>query len=200
MDEQRWVKSNVSRLTGELQGAASLAEFGQRLLSGLVPMLGGGVAGLLPVRRNLGRLQRVAAYGLAECAAPPARFGSAKGWLASARTSESVVTLTNLPPDYFRIASGLGQAAPVQAVALPLLSKDALLGVLEVASFRAFNTQETVAARRSAAGGGDEPGNPAAQSSHAGVARPDAGTGAASSRNKRRNWSAPSTRPRKPPR
>ena len=25
MDEQRWVKSNVSRLTGELQGAASLA-------------------------------------------------------------------------------------------------------------------------------------------------------------------------------
>ena len=45
MDEQRWVKSNVSRLTGELQGAASLAEFGQRLLSGLVPMLGGGVAG-----------------------------------------------------------------------------------------------------------------------------------------------------------
>jgi HAMP domain-containing protein len=46
MDEQRWVKSNASQLTGELQGAASLAEFGQRLVSGLVPMLGGGVAGL----------------------------------------------------------------------------------------------------------------------------------------------------------
>ena len=33
-------------------------------------------------------------------------------------------------------------AAPVQAVASPLLSKDTLLGVLEIASFRAFNSQE----------------------------------------------------------
>ena len=45
MEDQRWVKSNISRLTGELQGAASLAEFGDRLLSGLVPMVGGGIAG-----------------------------------------------------------------------------------------------------------------------------------------------------------
>ena len=47
MEDQRWVKSNVATLTGELQGAATLAEFGERLLSGLVPALGGGVAGLL---------------------------------------------------------------------------------------------------------------------------------------------------------
>ena len=46
MDEQRWVKSSAATLTGDLQGAASLAEFGQRLVSGLVPLLGGGVAGL----------------------------------------------------------------------------------------------------------------------------------------------------------
>src|SRR6266850_5478164 len=32
MDEQRWVKANMSRVTGALQSAASLAEFGQRLL------------------------------------------------------------------------------------------------------------------------------------------------------------------------
>src|SRR5262245_53608789 len=31
MDEQRWVKSNTAKLTSELQGATSLAEFGQRL-------------------------------------------------------------------------------------------------------------------------------------------------------------------------
>src|SRR4029077_3298972 len=45
MDEQRWGKANVSRVTGALQGAPSLAEFGQLLLSDLVPMLGGGAAG-----------------------------------------------------------------------------------------------------------------------------------------------------------
>ena len=45
MEEQRWVKANIAKLTGALQGAPSHAEFGQRLLSGLVPVLGGGVAG-----------------------------------------------------------------------------------------------------------------------------------------------------------
>src|SRR5208283_1362790 len=45
MEGQRWVKSNAAKLTGDLQGAGSFAEFGQRLVSGLVPMLGGGVAG-----------------------------------------------------------------------------------------------------------------------------------------------------------
>ena len=54
MEEQRWVKTNAAKLTGELQGATSLAEFGQRLLSGLVPVLGGGVAGFYTARNRPG--------------------------------------------------------------------------------------------------------------------------------------------------
>src|SRR4029078_12742493 len=41
-EQQRWVKANVSRLAGELQTADSVEEFGTRLLSSLVPALGGG--------------------------------------------------------------------------------------------------------------------------------------------------------------
>jgi HAMP domain-containing protein len=44
MEDQRWVKTHVAALIADLQGAATLAEFGERLLSGLVPALGGGVA------------------------------------------------------------------------------------------------------------------------------------------------------------
>ena len=142
MDEQRWVKSNVSRLTGELQGAASLAEFGQRLLSGVVPMLGGGIAGFYVFDETLGHLQRVAAYGLADTSDAASSIRLGEGLVGQCAHERKVIALTNLPPDYFRIASGLGQAAPLQAMALPALSKDALLGVLEVASFRPFNTQE----------------------------------------------------------
>ena len=45
-------------------------------------------------------------------------------------------------PDYLQIESGLGTAAPVQTMALPLVSKDALLGVLEIAGFRALEGRE----------------------------------------------------------
>ena len=142
MDQQRWVKSNISRLTGELQGAASLAEFGDRLLSGLVPMVGGGIAGFYVFNEKTRELQRVSVYGLAEAsdAASSVRLG--EGLVGQCAHERKATTLTNLPPGYFRIGSGLGQAAPLQATALPALSKDAVLGVLEVASFRTFNTQE----------------------------------------------------------
>jgi len=142
MDEQRWVKSSVSTLTRALQSASSRAEFGKRLLSGLVPMLGGGVAGFYVLDDRLGQLQRVAAYGLAEASgAGSIRIG--EGLVGQCAQERTVVALEHLPPDYLRITSGLGQAAPVHAVALPLVSKDALLGVLEVASFRRFTARET---------------------------------------------------------
>ena len=45
--------------------------------------------------------------------------------------------------DLYRvIASGVGGAAPIQAVAWPLVCAGTLLGVLEVATLRAFNSQE----------------------------------------------------------
>ncbi|MFN0126973.1 MAG: response regulator [Verrucomicrobiales bacterium] len=142
MHEQRWVKSHASKLMGELQGAATLAEFGQRLVSGLVPLLGGGVAGFYLFEENPDRLERIAAYGLAEGGNSAAAFGMGAGLVGQCAQERKAVTLTNLPPDYLRIASGLGAAAPVQAVASPLLSKDVLLGVLEFATFRSFQAQE----------------------------------------------------------
>jgi signal transduction histidine kinase/CheY-like chemotaxis protein/HAMP domain-containing protein len=142
MDQQRWVKSNISRLTGELQGAASLAEFGDRLLSGLVPMVGGGIAAFYVFDDQAGELQRVSAYGLTDASDTATSVRIAEGLVGQCAHERRAVTLTNLPPGYFRIASGLGQAAPLQATALPAMSKDAVLGVLEVASFRAFNPPE----------------------------------------------------------
>jgi len=142
MDEQRWVKSNASKLTGDLQGAASFAEFGQRLVSGLVPLLGGGVAGFYRFEENPGRLLRIAAYGLAEAAAAAESFRLGESLVGQCAQERKAVMLVRLPPDYLRITSGLGAAAPVQAVASPLLSKDTLLGVLEIATFRAFSSRE----------------------------------------------------------
>ena len=142
MDAQRWVKSNVTRLSGELQAASTRAEFGQRLLSGVVPLLGGGIAGFYVFDEALEQLRRVAAYGLVEASEParPIRLG--EGLVGVCARERQAITLTNLPPDYFRIASGLGQAAPLRATALPAMSTDALLGVLEVASFSPLNSQE----------------------------------------------------------
>ena len=142
MAEQRWIKSNAASLTGELQATASLAEFGQRFLSNLVPVLGGGVAGFHVLENGHARLRRVASYGVADDPDRVPSIRPGEGLVGQCALERKPVTLTDLPADYCRIASGVGQAAPVQAVAWPLMSQDSLLGVLEFASFRALNATE----------------------------------------------------------
>jgi len=142
MDQQRWVKASVSELTGGLQGGRSLAEFGDRLLSGLVPMVGGGIASFYLFDETQGRLRRVSAYGLVETAGSPGSFKVGEGLVGECARGLGVVTLTNLPANYLQIASGVGHAPPVQTTAFPVRSKDALLGVLEVASLRPFSERE----------------------------------------------------------
>ena len=150
MEDQRWVKSNVATLTGGLQGAATLAEFGERLLSGLVPALGGGVAAFYALEPGETRLRRIAHYGLAESAQAQEWIGLGEGLVGQCAREGKPVHLAGLPPDYLRISSGLGGAAPAQAGAWPLASRDALLAVIEVASFRALGARER-ALRRGAA-------------------------------------------------
>jgi len=142
MEQQRWVKTNAAKVTGALQGAASVPEFGERLLSNLVPMMGGGVAGLFVLETDKQILRRVAGYGLpghAEAAdVVPVGVGLA-GRCAAERTH---LALSGLPPEYPKVTSGLGGAPPLYAGAWPLKTDDSLLGVLEFASFGALGARE----------------------------------------------------------
>ena len=105
-------------------------------------MLGGGIAGFYVADEPPGHLHRVAAYGLADASDSANSIRPGEGLVGQCARERQAIALTNLPADYFRIASGLGQAAPLQSMALPVVSDAALLGVLEVATFRAVNGQQ----------------------------------------------------------
>ncbi|HET9332311.1 MAG TPA: response regulator [Gemmatimonadota bacterium] len=140
MDDQRWVKSQVSAITGDLQGATSFADFGERLLSGLVPLIGGGVASFYVFDESTHRLRKSATYGLPADAAAD-EVGLGEGLIGQCARDRRPVTLSGLPPDYLLIGSSVGTATPTFAKAWPVLLQDSLLGVCELASFQAFGSR-----------------------------------------------------------
>ena len=142
IEEQHWVKANTTALTTGLQGATSQAELAQRFVSGLVPVLGGGVAAFYLFEGDPGHLRRIATYGLKGGGTAGDSFRMGEGLPGQCAQERRPVTLTQLPPEYLKISSGLGQAPPYQAAAWPLVSQNTLLGVLEIASFRAFRPQD----------------------------------------------------------
>jgi signal transduction histidine kinase/DNA-binding response OmpR family regulator/HPt (histidine-containing phosphotransfer) domain-containing protein/HAMP domain-containing protein len=141
MDEQRWLKSHEATLSSSLHREVTLAGFAQTVLSNIVPLLGGGVAHLYQYDEGAGRLHRIASYGTA-AEGGAQDFALGEGLVGECARERKPVLLRDLPPDYLRIASGLGAASPSRVGAWPLLNQDALLAVLEFASFSELGRKE----------------------------------------------------------
>ncbi len=141
-DRERWVKERISRITTSLQATKSLESYGQRLLSGLVPELGGGVACLYFVDRTSGRLTLAATYGLASDAGIATELQPGERLPGLCAAERKPVQLSPIPPDYLRIASGMGSSTPRHIMACPVMAQTEVLAVLEFATFHDFSPRE----------------------------------------------------------
>ena len=128
MEEQRWIKANAAQISAELQTATTFAELGQHLVSGLVPALGGGVACLYAFEAAGQRVTLIASYGLGEGTEARQAFALGEGLVGQCARDRRPIALTDLPPGYLSISSGLGSAAPSSVVAWPLVSQTDILG------------------------------------------------------------------------
>src|SRR5262249_60732509 len=76
-------------------------------------------------------------------AAPRQSFTLGEGLVGQCAQDRQSVALTDLPPEYLGISSGLGSAAPSSVVAWPLVSQGEALGVVEFAWFRPLAAKGT---------------------------------------------------------
>ena len=67
------------------------------------------------------------------------RFDLGEGLVGQCALEKQKILLTNVPDDYIRISSGLGDALPQNILVLPVIFEGQVKGVLELASFDGFN-------------------------------------------------------------
>ncbi len=132
-DRQRWVKLCVNDISESLQDEGVLSTFAEVFLSKLVPLLGGGF-GAFHVRRQDGRFYLTGCYGGSTSRAGT-DYATDDGLIGQAAVERKAIVLTDLPPDYIHIRSGLGQSPPKVLAVVPLVSQDQVLAVVEVATF-----------------------------------------------------------------
>ena len=140
--EQDWLKTNLARFSRMLQGQRDLNAVGRLILSELAPVVAAqqAVFYVLPPGQKEGekeRLKLLASY--AERGSVTQEVSLGEGLVGQCAVETKKIHITNTPPDYIRISSGLGQAAPRSIIVLPVLFEKQLKGVLELASFERFN-------------------------------------------------------------
>jgi signal transduction histidine kinase/HAMP domain-containing protein/ActR/RegA family two-component response regulator len=140
--EQDWLKTNLARLSGLMQGHRDLATVASLVLSELAPLVSAQQGAFFLLRaENDGPtfLEFTAGYGIHDLTAIR-RFALGESLVGQAALDKRTILVTEGPPDYAAISSGLGSAAPTNLLVLPLLFEDQALGVIELASITEFTT------------------------------------------------------------
>jgi two-component system, sensor histidine kinase and response regulator len=141
-EAQRWVKSHAAEIAGALQTAETPEEFARRLLSKLAPLLECGCAAFYLFDDGGARLDLIGGYGLEAGTGGSRSFAVGEGLVGQCAKERRAIVLTEVPDGYLKIASGLGEAKPRVIAAVPVMSLERVLGVIEIASFREPTAQE----------------------------------------------------------
>jgi signal transduction histidine kinase/DNA-binding response OmpR family regulator/HPt (histidine-containing phosphotransfer) domain-containing protein len=140
-ERQRWVKTSVAEIAEALQGAEQPQEFGKRLLSTLVPLVGGGYGAFHLLNEADESYHFSAGYG-GNAEMNSKSFAPGEGLSGQAAIERKVLVQSEIPENYIHIRSGLG-ASPARVLAVvPIQTRDRVLAVIEVASFANLTEQQ----------------------------------------------------------
>ena len=137
--EQDWLKTNLARCTGMLQGQRDLATVGRMLLSELAPLVNAqqGVIYQMETEESAGMVLLSAFAGDGEDAhLHRVRIG--EGLIGQCASEKRRILMSDLPRDTVSIRSGLFETVPRSVIVLPVLFEDRVKAVIELASLSLF--------------------------------------------------------------
>jgi CheY-like chemotaxis protein/signal transduction histidine kinase/HAMP domain-containing protein len=137
--EQDWLKTNLARFTGMLQGQRDLVTVGKMLLSELVPLVNAH-QGLIYQMNAEGEphLDLLASFADDPETGAPARLRPGTGFIGQCAADKRRIIVSNVPPDTVRIGSSLLQALPRSVAVFPVVFEDQIKAVLSLASLHEF--------------------------------------------------------------
>ena len=139
--EQDWLKTNLARFTRMLQGQRDLLTVAENVLSELTALVKAQHGSFFMADSEDGRivLKLFASYAFKERKTVSSVFGLGEGLVGQAARERKRILVTNVPSDYVRISSSLGEGIPFNIVVVPITFEGEIKGVLELASFERFN-------------------------------------------------------------
>ena len=139
--DQDWLKTNVARFTSMVQGQRDLLTVCKLVLSELAPLVNA-QQGILYINDSPQGGEPVmklfASYAYRERKTVANVFHAGEGLVGQCALEKERFVLTNVPSDYIKISSGLGEATPLSIVVLPVLFEGQIKAVIELASFHQF--------------------------------------------------------------
>ncbi len=149
--EQDWLKGNLARISGLMQGRRDLKDVAQLIMSELAPAVSAQHGAFFlavprgPEAEKAGvgegdgdyELRLLGHYGYAP-GTMPTTFSPGESLVGTAAAEKRTIIMENVPPGYLKITSGLGEAPAADVILMPVVFEGEVLGVVELAAFQPF--------------------------------------------------------------
>jgi CheY-like chemotaxis protein/signal transduction histidine kinase/HAMP domain-containing protein len=142
--EQDWLKTNLAKFSGMMQGQRDLITLGRMLLGELAPLVGA-QQGLMYVVETGGthpRLRQLAGYADAPSSPVLHTIEFGEGLIGQCAAQGRVIVIEDVAPSTVRIQSGLLDVLPRSVIVLPVLFENEVKAVLELASLGEFTPSQ----------------------------------------------------------
>jgi HAMP domain-containing protein/CheY-like chemotaxis protein/signal transduction histidine kinase len=141
--QQDWLNTNMARFSGMLQGQRDLKAVSRLIMSELTPLVSAQHGAFFMAEADPAPdadpvLRLIASYGYKKRKNVANVFGIGESLVGQAALERKSILITKAPEDYITVSSGLGEAAPVNIIVLPILFEDQVMAVVEIASFTPF--------------------------------------------------------------
>ncbi|MGH8968423.1 MAG: HAMP domain-containing protein [Actinomycetes bacterium] len=139
-EEQDWLKSNLARITGLVQGRRDLLEVTDLIMRELTPSVSAqhGAFFLSEGEGEDAELRLLATYGYKARKTVSNHFKMGEALVGQAALERKPILISQAPADYIKVTSGLGESSPVNVIVLPVLFEGGVLGVIELGSLSPF--------------------------------------------------------------
>jgi HAMP domain-containing protein/signal transduction histidine kinase/ActR/RegA family two-component response regulator len=140
-EEQNWLKTNLAKFSRMLQGQRDVLAVGKLILSELAPVVSAqhGVFYIMSGDGDEAELKLLASYASSDGNGLRTRFKLGEGLIGQAAIDKERILLSDVPTDYIRVQSGLGESRPINIVVLPILFEGEVKAVMELSSLERFN-------------------------------------------------------------
>jgi transcriptional regulator with GAF, ATPase, and Fis domain len=144
---QNWVNEGVAKLNDVLsKNKDDYKQLCSNVLSALLKYIDAKMGALYVLNSESKEnpyLEMVADYGLSkEVKNQNAVIPTNTGLIGASFKENEVQLITNMPDDYLKINSGLGNSQPGSILIVPLTFDETVFGVIELAGFKVFSSHE----------------------------------------------------------
>ncbi|MCI5151023.1 MAG: HAMP domain-containing protein, partial [Candidatus Electrothrix sp. MAN1_4] len=135
-------KNAMAELSDQMRGEQDILTLSSHIIRQLAQFLHARMASLYLVDSKGDTMTLKGSYAFHKRKGLNSRIQIGQGIAGQAALEKNMISVTDLPEDYVRINSTLGEAAPCNILAVPFLHEKKVLGVFEFASFTEFSDQQ----------------------------------------------------------